>query len=460
MLKNILLVFVFFSVAASAAVVSDRYVFPLIVKPQLFENTKKSDNFAEEKEEPESLADRFQRGLGDLFGKKDKPLNVVEDGGGQQPSDTEPQVEKKNEKEPEPEISKVPTREERIQASIDRAIVFLEKQQAPGGEFIVTVCNIGADRSCQDVSSAFVAAFAVDALTPFFDERSMKIKKRAIDFILSEMSTVGGAKQGVWASVSKKSLQGQIIPPALSDTFYISHVLRQNKVDFPYLPSALNAFKTSAGLFMRFADKDANANEKFAHAGVLGIPYSIDLDASTTASTVEDASSTSSSTQKTWSSFFPSQKYFGVDCITNAYALAEKATALPEICSYASTVINKRLYPACTVERRNSLSFLAPLATYHENCSNFDTKLLQERINGEQISEDDIFNTMFKSFALANAGAGKEEVVRMTDAAEALQKPDGSFGDVPVDFGYSNSILKSKALVTMLAIKLLYVSVN
>ena len=132
-----------------------------------------------------------------------------------------------------------------VDASIDRGLAFLERNQLPSGEFKVfrsTDKNLETD--CVVDSSPFATALIAYSLGFANSAKTERMISKCVEFFLAEMEG-----PGVWRYWTKQHEHHSIIPPDLDDIACVSYVLRRHGVSFPSNEKLILNNRNRNGLF-------------------------------------------------------------------------------------------------------------------------------------------------------------------------------------------------------------------
>lgn len=143
-----------------------------------------------------------------------------------------------------------------IEDSIQGAIDFLYQNQLPWGEFKTFASWNSWMLLSRFDSSPFATTFVLYSLNDIKNDKVKAIKKRAIDFLLSEKEP--GGVWRFWTSRNKKRL-----PPDLDDISTISFILKVNGLSFDNNLQLILNNKNSEGLFLTWIMDEEYKNSIF-----------------------------------------------------------------------------------------------------------------------------------------------------------------------------------------------------
>src|SRR4051812_16804770 len=138
--------------------------------------------------------------------------------------------------------------------AIDRATMFLYETQLPSGEF---PCLLSSDPSMNSGildSTPFVTCSVIYALSFVGGHRVEDVKRRALDFLASEMEF-----GGVWRYYGRTQFKHCRVPPDLDDTACASYALLSNRRPVPNNRWIFEANRDQKGRFLTWILPDSAA---------------------------------------------------------------------------------------------------------------------------------------------------------------------------------------------------------
>jgi hypothetical protein len=276
-----------------------------------------------------------------------------------------------------------PTRTDRINESINKAIDFLYLNQLETGEFNTFACKDLGMKSCFFDSSPFITPFVLYSVKDVKNAKVAGITDKGLEFLLSEQES-----GGVWRYWTKRN--GKSADIDIDDVSMISYILKKNDKSFEDNKNLILSNKNQEKIFLTWVRQNGEKND--------------------------------------------------VDCVVNANVLLYLGEKDQQVCSYINRAVESD-QPCSVYYPKRLILFYAVSRDLKENLACLEES--KEKIVASTLSLSktdgsfgDDLDTALALNTLLNCGYSGSAVDRGIDYLLEKQSVEGSWSNAPFFLGY------------------------